>query len=71
MALRKECPPEIQLNGLRLKRRVGEKVFAKCLKSGEILAIQVTATWDGHQVTLAFEGDGFHIQRGELRDDLD
>ena len=71
MALRREIPREQQISGLRLKRQCGKKILVTHKASGEKLLIQVVAFWDGCQVTLAFEGMGFDIQRPERFDDVD
>lgn len=63
MALRKETYSKIP--GLRLKRRCGDKVTITHEKSGDEIIVQVIAFWDGYQVTLAFSGDEFQVERDD------
>lgn len=61
--------PAQAVKGLRIKRKVGEKVHV--YHQDELLVIQVVATYSGDQVSLAFNADeSFSILREELDNDL-
>lgn len=53
MSVLKEVPPHAVPSGLRLKRKLGDKIVIR--HKGEILVLQVIAFHSGWQVVLAFD----------------
>jgi len=66
MSVLKEVPPQAVPSGLRLKRKLGDKIVIR--HQGETLVLQVIAFHSGWQVVIAFEDSErkFEIAREEV-----
>lgn len=66
MSVQREVPRHDALSGLKLKRKLGEKIVIH--HKGDLLILQVSAFYSGFYVQLAFEDtdENFTITRGEL-----
>lgn len=61
----KVTPYHQAIPGLRIKRRLSEKIIIE--HAGETLVIQLVEFHSANQIMLAFQGDSFKIFREEAK----